>query len=226
MPEIPCDLDHCFLCKHCVPEWKEAVGVKKKTLLFKKGQTILSEGQNVNGMYFVYSGVAKISMNWGADKELILRFARSGDILGLRGLGAESVYPISAYAVTDSKLCFIQNDFLEATLKTNASFTYELLHVYAAELHKAEKRMRDLAHMDVKRRIVLVLLELIELFGLDEENYVALPMRRQDIASFAGTSYETVFKFLTELAEAGIVTTTGKRIKVNQQGLLEKMLET
>src|SRR5689334_15539396 len=148
MPNIGCDLKTCFLCQHCMPEWKEAVAVKKITTVFKKGKTIFNEGELVKGIYFIYEGSAKISMQWGGEKELILRFAKSGDILGHRGFGGDHHYPISATTLEDSKVCFIPDDFLTATLKTNPAFTNQLLQVYAADLQKAEKRMRDLAHME------------------------------------------------------------------------------
>lgn len=216
MPEVSCDLNSCFLCTHCIPEWKEVIRIKKKTLLFKKGQAIIREGEERKGIYFVYSGIAKVSKQWGEDKELILRFARPGEILGYRGLTDDPNYPISAIAVIPTEVCFIPNDFLETLLHTNISFTYHLLRVFAAELHQAEKRMRDLAHRDVKGRIALALQEFITLFGLDADNYITLPLNRQDIASYAGTTYETVFKFLTELTRAEILSTSGKNIQVNQ----------
>lgn len=220
MPDNVCDLHRCFLCSHCIPEWKELIGIKKKTLPFKKGQNIIREGEEMKGIYFVYSGVVKVSKQWGPDKELILRFARTGDVFGYRGMTDHHIYPVSASAVTHCEACFISNDFLETILQTNISFTYQLLRVYAAEMHRAEKRMRDLAHLDVKGRIALTLQELVNLFGLDADNFISLAISRQDIASYAGTTYETVFKFLTELSQTGILTTSGKSLRINKPDAL------
>jgi CRP/FNR family transcriptional regulator len=210
---------------HCIPEWKDLIGINKKTLLFKKGQPIIMEGEEMKGIYFVYSGVVKVSKHWGPEKELILRFARTGDIFGYRGMADHHIYPISATAVTRCEACFISNDFLETILQTNISFTYQLLREYAAELHRADKRMRDLAHLDVKGRISLALQEFIHLFGLDADNFISLPISRQDIASYAGTTYETVFKFLTELSQAGILSTSGKSIRLNKPEALHDFIK-
>jgi CRP/FNR family transcriptional regulator len=163
-------------------------------------------------------------MQWGAEKELILRFAKSGDILGHRGFGGDHHYPISASALEDSKVCFIPDDFLSATLKTNSGFTNKLLEVFAADLQKAEKRMRDLAHMEVKGRIAFALLEIKETFGVDKDIFISVPLLRQDIASYAGTTYETVFKFFTELTRKKLLTTNGKQIRINNPDALRKMI--
>jgi CRP-like cAMP-binding protein len=224
MQEVLCNLNRCFLCSSCIPEWKEAIAVKKKTFQYKKGRNIFREGEKVQGIYFIYEGSVKIYKQWGDQKQLILRFAKTGDILGHRGLGGDDVYPITATAMDDTKTCFIPNDFLEATLKTNPSFTYKLMHFYAHELQRAEKRMRDLAHMEVKGRIADALLELASVFGQDTQKYIATSITRQDIASYAGTTYETVFKFFNELTAAKIISTTGKNIKINSSNKLKQFI--
>ena len=224
MPELTCNLDSCFLCKNCIPEWKEIIAMKKKTLFFKKGTVIFSEGSPVEGIFFLIEGAVKVYKQWAEQRELIVRFAKAGDVLGHRGLGGDNLYPISATSLEDTRACYIPNDFLEATLLTNPAFTYRLMHLYANELQKAEKRMRDMALMEVKGRIALALLEIADLFGTDDEKYIAIPITRQDIASYAGTTYETVFKFFTELVIQNILSTIGKRIKINKVDALQKFI--
>jgi CRP/FNR family transcriptional regulator len=96
------------------------------------------------------------------------------------------------------------------------------MHFYATELQKAEKRMRDLAHMEVKGRVAEALLELMNVFGADQEQQIAATITRQDIASYAGTTYETVFKFFNELAADNIISTNGKSIKINDRVKLQQ----
>src|SRR6476661_8482609 len=128
-----CNLSSCFLCMNCIPEWKELIAVRKRTLAFKKGKAIFREGEPVKGIYFIYSGSVKVFKHWEAEKELIIRFARTGEVLGFRGIGGqEETYPISSVALEDTKACFIPNDLLESTLRTNPDFTYKLMLLYAA----------------------------------------------------------------------------------------------
>ncbi|HEY2720358.1 MAG TPA: Crp/Fnr family transcriptional regulator [Chitinophagaceae bacterium] len=224
MPEVSCNLSDCFLCSSCIPEWKAAIAITKKTLYFKKGKQVFQEGEPVKGIFFVYSGSVKIYKQWGKNKELILRLAKSGNVFGHRGLGGDELYPISATALEDVKACFITNEFLEASLKTNPGFTYKLLQFYASELQNAEKRMRNLAHMEVRGRIADALLQIGDVYGYDKNRFIATSLSRQDISSYAGTTYETVFKFFKELARRKIISTSGKNIRINKPDQLQKFI--
>lgn len=224
MQELSCNLTDCFLCSFCIPEWKEAIAIKKNTLTIKKGKPVFREGDEVTGIFFINAGTVKVHKQWIGQKDLILRFARSGDILGHRGLAGSEFYPITATALEDSKVCFITQEFWEATLRTNPPLTYKLTQFYAAELQKAEKRMRDLVHMEVKGRIADALMDIAGFFGLNKDKYIAMPVTRQDIASYAGTTYETVFKFFTELIKAKTISTSGKNIRINHPDRLRSYI--
>jgi CRP/FNR family transcriptional regulator len=209
-----CDLSSCFLCKNCLPEWSPAIAAHRKNFEFRKGETVFREGDPVTGIYFVNSGVVKVHKKWDQDKELIIRFASEGDVFGHRGLGKDSVYPISATALAPTVVCYIDLDFLNASLRTNYPFIHQLLQFFADELQESEKRMRNLAHMQVKGRVAQALLALRDKFGTTPDRAIGFTLSRQDLASFTGTTYETVFRIMNELVKDRIVAVTGKDIRI------------
>ena len=219
-----CDLSSCFLCKLCTSDWNPAIGVHKKTYQFKKGALIFREGDPVTGIYFVFEGTVKVHKDWGPDKELLIRFARKGDIVGHRGLGKDSFYPVSATAITPVSICFVPMDFFQSSLKVNQNLLYQLMMFYARELQDSEKKMRNLAHMPVKGRLIHALLDLQERFGTDADGAINLELSRQDLASFIGTAYETAFRFLNELKHEQLIVVHGKKIVIAQKEMLEKMI--
>lgn len=215
-----CDAGSCFMCRNCLKEWKPAIVSGKKNLKLKKGEVLFREGDPVTGVYFVYAGSVKVYKQWDEEKELIVRFAKDGAILGHRGLGNNLVYPISAAALEPSVVCFIDNKLFEATLKTNSGFASQLLQFFAQELCESEKKMRNLVHMPVKSRVADALLHLKDLFGETEAGFINTGISRQDLASFAGATYETVFRMINELVKEGLITLSGKSIAItNPQGL-------
>lgn len=220
-----CDLNTCALCNSCLPEWLPAVDAHRKNFKVKKGELIFKEGDQAMGIYFVYTGTVKVHKRWDKDKDLIIRFAKTGDMLGHMGLGRDPVYPVSATALEPVTLCYLEMGFFEKTLKVNHDFTYELMRFFADELQESEKRMRNLAHMSVKARIAQAFLALGDQFGIDQEGLLDISLTRQDISSYAGVSYETLFKVSQELSRLKIIKLTGKSIAITEPDQLMKIVK-
>ncbi|WP_316810131.1 Crp/Fnr family transcriptional regulator [Pedobacter heparinus] len=219
-----CDLKSCFLCQLCLPEWLPAIAVQKRNYEVKKGAQLFKEGDAVKGIYFIYKGSFKVHKRWDQEKELIIRFARPGDIIGHMGLGKQPLYPVSATALEPAVVCYLDMDFFEASLKVNTGLTYQLMRFFANELQDSQRSMRDLAHMSVKARIAQAFVSLKQQFGLDENGFIQLEISRQDISSFAGTTYETLFKVLNDFSKQDIVMLTGRKIQVINESKLQEII--
>jgi CRP/FNR family transcriptional regulator len=89
-----------------------------------------------------------------------------------------------------------------------------LLQFFADELQAGERKMRNIAHMQVKGRVALALLELQDDFGLTPDGFVGLTLSRQDLASLVGATYETVFRTINELAQEESIQLDGKQIRI------------
>lgn len=202
------------MCQNCMEEWHPAICANKTNIKLKKGEVLFKEGDPVEGIYFVYSGNLKVYKQWDSDKELIIRFAKDGAILGHRGIGPNLNYPISASALEPSVVCFVNMKFFESTLKVNGELTYQLVNFFASELRKSERRMRDLAHMPVKGRVAGALIKLQKQFGTTNDGFININLSRQDLASFAGATYETVFRVINELVSEKSIRLSGKSIAI------------
>ena len=220
-----CDLKSCFLCQLCMKEWLPAIDAHRKNIEFKKGELIFKEGDPVEGIYFLFRGMAKVHKRWDNQKELILRFAKKGNIVGHRGLGSDNVYPVSATALEPVTVCFIDLRFFESTLRVNYDFIFQLMMFYAKELQESERKMRNMAHMSVKGRIAQSLLLFKEKFGVTERGLIDLEVSRQDLASYVGSTYETVFRVMNELVEHAVITVSGRSIAIINQQLLADFIK-
>jgi len=219
-----CDLNSCYLCTHCIKDWLPAITANKKNFQVKKGERIFTEGGAVSGIYFIYSGKVKVHKRWDNEKEIIIRFAKGGDILGHMGLGNEPIYPVSTTAIEATTVCFIDLQFFESSLNVNPKLTYSLMKFFANELQESEKRMRNLVHMPVKERIALALLTLKKQFGITKTGAINIELSRQELSAFAAVSYETLFKVANEFVQNNWVELTGKNMKVLNEPALQEMI--
>ena len=98
------------------------------------------------------------------------------------------------------------------------------MQFYANELQTAERRIGNLVHFDVKSRVAETLLMLKKDFSENGEGYINITLTKQDLASYAGTTYETFFRMITELEKEKIVRLSGKDIAILKEKRLEKLV--
>ncbi len=209
------ECDHtCFMCQNIMPDWWEMIDLKRILIKVKKGQRFIEESNKISGVFFVQDGFVKVHKHWG-EREMIVRFAKKGDIVGHRGIsGGNSLSPISATAMKDSVLCFLELDFFRSLLKTNNTFAYELMMFYADELQWSEQKMGSLVHLSVKERFIVNLLYLINHLGLDKENVLKAELTKTDLAAYIGTTYETIYRVISEMENENILLFSGKQIQI------------
>jgi CRP-like cAMP-binding protein len=224
---IACDLKSCYVCRFCLKGWLPVIEVQKKNIEIKKGQHLFTEGEPVKGIFFVHSGKVKVHKQWGKEKELIVRFAQKGDIVGQLGLGSNSFYPVSATAIEPVVVCYLDMEIFESTLKVNNELTYTLMRFFADQLQESEKRMRNLAHMAVKGRVAQALIMLKNQFGINREGHIDIELTRQDLASYTGAVYESLFRTMNTLIREKLIEVTGKSITLlDETALLQLTAET
>jgi len=139
-----CDLKGCSFCTLCLREWLPAIAAHRQTFQVRKGEMLFKEGEKVTGIFFVYKGAVKVHKKWG-EKELIIRLAGKGEIVGHRGLGNELDYPVSATAISTSLVCFVGIEFFFSSLKMNQDYFLQLMMFFAEELKVSERQSRPYA---------------------------------------------------------------------------------
>ena len=211
----------CLTCKHtgkafCSLEIDDKIvfSETKKNILLKKGEIIFKENNFPTGVYAIYSGKIKISKLGEEGKEQIVRFAKSGDIIGYRSILSEDYYHATATALSDVKLCHIpKKSFLES-LKNNYRLNKFILKRLASDLKKAEKKILSISQKTVKERIAETLILLHHEFGSRLNDSIDVKLSRKEIGNIAGSTIETTIRTLSEFKKDGIIKFEGKEIIV------------
>lgn len=211
-----CSHYKCFINKYCSTEWKPLITHYKTSTDYPAGATIFNEGDSVLGIYQIYSGKIKVVTSFNGDKERIVRLAASEEMLGHRGLGGNMIYPVAAITLEKSHVSFIPIDVFYKAIKANTDLAFQLLMYYADELKASEKRMKMMASFTASEKVAVSITTIVDAFGFDKNDPTLLDFTptRKDIASIAGTTYETVIRVLSNLEKSKVIALEGKKIRV------------
>lgn len=208
-----CENLNCSLLKNCTTDWLDYINQVKVCFKIKKGHNILFEGNSVDGIHFIQEGKVKVYKTGINRKEQIVRLSKAGDILGHRGWNRKEM-PVSANAIEDSKICFVNSIDFNKILQNNPKLIYELMLFYSDELHTSEIKARNLAQMQVIELLTDALLYILETYGENKNGYLNACLSRQEIADLSGTTKEQVSKYLSSLKNEGIIETNKNQIKI------------
>ena len=193
----------------------------KTTLRCKKGQQFIMEGAPVNGLFFILSGIVKVFRTGINGREQIVRFAKSGEIIGHRGFGTEDNYAIGAIAIKDAVLCYFSRERLQETLLGSPKLAYDMMLFYADELNKSENKVKSISQMTVRERVIDSLLYIHRKFGT-VNGFLNLPLSRREYADYAGTTEEQVIRIFSALKKEKLISAQGKKIGINDIGQLKR----
>lgn len=206
-----CANTNCFIKKHLHLEKMQDYVMQKTNYACKKGQQFMIEGAPMQGLYFIFSGKAKVLKTGIHGKEQIVRLTKEGDTLGFRGFGTNNRYLIAASALEDTVLCNFSNEVMQEILKNIPEFTYDMMLFYAQELNKSENNVKKIAQMNVRERVIDALLYLLNKFG-QTNGLTNITLSRKEIADFTGTTDEQITRILSSLKKDGLIKVVGKKI--------------
>lgn len=202
--------------------------MNKVTTDYPAGATIFNEGEPVTGIYEIYSGKIKLLNSYGKTKNRIIGFAKREEILGFHGLGGDMIYPITAVTLEESQVTFIPIDIFYKAIKANPDMALYLVKFFADQLKESEKRLKHQSAMSALEKVAFALITVINSFGFDKKDQTLLNFTptRKDLASLAGTTYETIIRNLAELEKMKILGLEAKSIRiidhVKLMGICEK----
>lgn len=190
-----------------------ASGVIEKD--FGKNNIIFLEGQKASAVYFIKRGKIKLSKMSEQGKEVIVHILGPGDIFAEVILFQKNTtYPVTAEVIEEAKVGMIKNDDMEKIILKKPQVAVELIRVLTEKIMVMQERIRHLGSNDAVDRTIQVLLTLASGHGTKTPKgiQICVNITRQDLASFVGTTRETISRVLSKLANASIVDITGKNI--------------
>lgn len=191
-----------------------------QTKSLKKGERLYQAGDTSDSLYIVNRGQIKEYRLSESGKEQLVRILNPGDFTGELALFRESVYESYAEAMMDTGICMITRDNLQKFLMEYPTISLRILSEFSDRLAQSDRQTASLATEKVDTRIAMFLGECAN--SDDPDTIVELPMSKKDLASYLGTTPETISRKLAELEEQGYIQLeTNRKVRIlDLDGLL------
>lgn len=197
----------------------------KTSKIVRKGETIFTEGETINGVFCVKDGVCKMTKLSANGRDQIVHLVKKGELLGQRSMISDEPANLSAIALEDMQVCFIPKSEILGFFNNNNQFSMNVMRTICGDLKEADNVMVDMAQKTVKARLAHTLLYLEENFGTDTDKSLKLQLSREEIANMIGTATESCIRLLSELNKAEIIKLDGKKIIITNRKELVRMVD-
>lgn len=202
----------------------EKLKFEKSASLYKTSQIVFQEYSRAVGVYCLHSGKVKLYKVDNEGREQIIRFVTTGELFGFSYIIGSRDYLITAEAIEDSVICFIDNNFFTTLMAKYPNINKTLIEALGSLLNYAEDRIISLARKQVRERLAEALLTLCQKFhseGCKDNN--VLKLSREDLANMVGCATETIIRLLAEFREEDIISIDGRTIILRDIRKLKKI---
>jgi len=202
----------------------ENLRYEKSASFYKAGQIVFQEDGRAVGVYCLHSGKIKLYKVDSDGREQIIRFVTSGELFGYSSVIGSRFNQITAEAIEDSIICFIDRSFFSDLILKYPDINKTLICSLGTMLNDAEDKIISLAHKHVRERLAEALLVLCRKFhpeGCKDNN--VLKLSREDLANIVGSATETIIRLLSQFREEKLVNIEGRSIILKDIQRLKKL---
>jgi CRP/FNR family transcriptional regulator len=179
----------------------------------KPGQAIYRSADPFTCIYLVRTGFVKTLVLLADGREQVSGFHMPGEVFGIDGI-ALGRHPSDAVAISDSDVCLMPYDALEALSRRIPALQRHLLQVFSQEVVREQRMMLLLGSLRAEERVAAFLLNLSERLtarGFAAVDFI-LRMTREEIGSFLGLTLETVSRVLSRLQKDAVIAVEGRHV--------------
>lgn len=197
-----------------LPAEQEDVAAHGHCVELAQGERLYGAGERLARFFVVGRGRIRIVRSVAPGHDQLIRIAGPSDLVGEYPLLTGRLPVVWALADEPSLVCAFEHDDLKPLMKKYPAIAERLLTWLAHRLGDTERRLAVLAGADVPTRLADYLLALPGGVVGHRSPGVHLPMSKKDLASYLGTTPESLSRALHRLHGEGF-------IRVGQRGWVE-----
>jgi CRP/FNR family transcriptional regulator len=190
------------------------------------GEVIFREGDAGDTCYVVQDGCVRVTRNHTDGRTITLAELRSGDLFGELAMFDSEQRSATVEAAEETTGVALLAGDLRRLLLRHPDISIKLLSAFAERLKEANERISRQSFQTVASRVAGVLLAHTEELATDggPVKDVLIRSTRAEIAQLAGSSRESVSRFLATLERAGLVTCGRGKVLIHDPAALRRYI--
>lgn len=177
---------------------------------------IIRQGDPAGELYYIISGSVTVLLEDDKGHEIVLAYLNPGDFFGEIGLFNEDASRTALVrARSEAEVAQIGYKKLRGLTDIYPDLIVAMTSQLARRLRNTNRKLGDLAFMDVYGRVARTLLDLCEQpDAMTHPDGMQVRVTRQELSRLVGCSREMVGKVLKDMEEQKHITAAGKNIVV------------
>lgn len=172
---------------------------------YPAGTRVFHEGDHSDACYIVKSGTFRVTREHPDGRAITLATLGEGDIVGELAMLDGEVRSASVETLGgDGELLALPANDVRSLLERHPEITVKFVAALTRRLRSANERISRQSFQTVPSRVAGVLSQMVAEEGEDGRQ-VTIRMNQADLAQLAGTSRESVSRFLADLERSGVV---------------------
>jgi len=200
-------------------------GICRKLMALKPRETLFTQGEQADSIFYLQSGRAKITVVSTKGKEATVTLLSAGDFVGEESLAAVPGVRLStAIAVNVCAVLKICREEMIRQMHEESEFADFFFKFLLAKSMRTQADLVDQLFNSSEKRLARILLLMAE-FGKpgERETYIP-PVSQETLAEMIGTTRSRVSFFMNRFRKLGFIEYNG-RIKVNKSLLNVVLLD-
>jgi len=192
--------------------------------MFKKKQTVYSEGNHPNSLFYVLKGKVKTYRTNDDGKELVTELFSQGDFIGYIALLEGAIYKDTAEALEETELAVIPKGDFEELINNNREIAQKFIRLLAKNISEKENQLLGLAYNSLRKKVAEALILLQKKYSHPKEEEFVIDITRESLATIAGTATESLIRTLSDFRNEKLVEIKNGNVVIINLKKLENLL--
>jgi len=201
----------------------QMIDKNRKELIFKKGEVICGEGDDLENLIYLTKGLGKLHKKESFKTDQIFNIVVPYDFIGFLSIFSETNSKYSVTAIEDSVACAVPVDIIKKIILSNGNFAMKIIENMSKVTDDILETRFKLNKKHLRGRIAYIILFLAK--EVYKDNVFIMPISRKEIAELINMTTENVIRILSEFRKDNIIDIDGKIIKVIDSIMLQKICE-